>query len=184
MLFAMFFEYVDCYKRDGREEWAYIDISKQYIQRGEFENGLQYLSRAEQINPAEATVPFTRGLVISALGAEDKAIPHYAKAIAMSPSDATYPFHLGTVLFGYKKNQEALNMFEMALTRDPSLDTSTSNSVTSHTTLAQGRPPWPVLPVGSRMMSSHEPMSFEDDKETYGTVASAGDSISLVVVSM
>ena len=29
-----------------------------------------------------------------------------------------------------------------------------------------------------------QPMSFEDDKETYGTVASAGDSISLVVVSM
>jgi tetratricopeptide (TPR) repeat protein len=78
------------------------------------------------VNPNEGTIPFTRGLVHSALGNEQAALPHFVKAIELSPKSATYPFHLGTIFFQYKKQSEALRMFEMALARDPSLTSAAS----------------------------------------------------------
>jgi tetratricopeptide (TPR) repeat protein len=122
----MFGHYVECYKLQGRLEWAYIDIAKQYIQRHDFDSGLQYLATAEQVNPTEGAIAFTRGLVQSARGSEQAALPNFIKAIELSPSNSEYPFHLGTIFFQYKKQPEALKMFEMAFARDPSLLSSAS----------------------------------------------------------
>ena len=83
-----------------------------------YEEALQYIQRALELEPDDAAVVDSMGWVQYRMGNHQKAIEHLRRAVELS-KDPEIAAHLGEVLWVSGKKQEALDVWEKSLENNP-----------------------------------------------------------------
>jgi tetratricopeptide (TPR) repeat protein len=90
---------------------------------GRYNESLEFINKAIDLNPNSATIWDTKGFALSGLGKPKGAIECYDKAIELDQKDAIVWNHKGGALKELGKYDEAIQAYDEALRLDPTLVT-------------------------------------------------------------
>ncbi|MEE2890193.1 MAG: ASPIC/UnbV domain-containing protein [Planctomycetota bacterium] len=85
------------------------------------DRALQTLEKARQLQPDDARVAYTLGIVHRFIGAEEVALGEFERALRHAPRDADCHYQVAIGLIRTGRSDEALPHFEMAVQLDPTI---------------------------------------------------------------
>ena len=106
---------------DAGFAWAYMDLAHILIQRGEYEEALEWYSKAEKVHPNDARTLSAKGDALQKAGRLDEAIETHRRALKCKPVFAQTYCGLGAALAEQGKHSEAIMYLRKALEIDSGL---------------------------------------------------------------
>ncbi|MGE4632176.1 MAG: tetratricopeptide repeat protein, partial [Planctomycetota bacterium] len=85
------------------------------------DRALQTLAKAHQLQPDDARVAYTLGIVHRFMGAEEVALGEFERALRHAPRDSDCHYQVAIGLIRTGRSDEALPHFEMAVQLDPTI---------------------------------------------------------------
>jgi tetratricopeptide (TPR) repeat protein len=123
--------WADCVKKSPDKARPYTNLGKALLHKKRFDEALDNLLKAIQIDPNYIEARLNLGFVYETNGDTDKAIEQYRKAIQINPSFAKAYNNLGVSLLKQDKTDEAIQNIQKALQLDPGLAAAYMNMGTA-----------------------------------------------------
>lgn len=103
---------------------ALVNLGLEFVERGEFDAGIDLLRRAEDIVPLYRPLQVNLGYAYAKRGEMEKAREHYEAALALRGGDAKLETELGRVLTQLGRSEEGEQRLAAAVRLDPALATA------------------------------------------------------------
>jgi protein O-GlcNAc transferase len=118
---------VEVLRTDPRHSNTYHLRGLMACERGEFDRGVELISRALDINPNQADAHANMGNALLSMGRAAEAIDRFDEALRLKPDFVAALFNRGLSLVHLGRLDEALRAFESAIQVDPSFAAARQN---------------------------------------------------------
>jgi len=99
---------------------VYVNLAAVRIQQRKFESALALLGRAEEINPRQSQVAFTRGVAYSNMERPDLAIREYLRELDFNPGFIAAQLELARAYETTGEREKATSYYQKVVAADPS----------------------------------------------------------------
>lgn len=102
---------------------TYANAGRYYgEQRGDLQKAIEYLKKAEALNPNAYETLRLLGVAYGIGGDNEQAVKYFQRALALRPDDPDALYNLATALYRAGRSNEAEQYFQKARTIDPDID--------------------------------------------------------------
>ncbi len=109
-----FFNLLTAYTKFSHDEETCYYIALIYTSQRHYKKALEFLTRAEMINPTNVEVHYLQGIVAVQLSKRDVAIRQFSLAQKLNPKDPYLNFYIGTLYKDAKDYKHAINYLKNA----------------------------------------------------------------------
>ena len=150
-----FAQYQACYALQGKLEWAFIDVARQYLAREDWVLAMRFLRQAIELREEEPEAHFLLGLALSSTNDLAGSFVAYTRAIELNATHAGYHYQLGALLFQTKRWDESLREFERSYALDQDFAEAFANMVYLRTRVCEWTDHAPMFARLERMLTEH-----------------------------
>ena len=150
-----FAQYQACYALQGKLEWAFIDVARQYLAREDWVLAVRFLRQAIELREEEPEAHFLLGHALSSTNDLAGSFLEYTRAIELNATHAGYHYQLGALLFQTKRWDESLQQFERSHALDQDLAEAFANMVYLRTRVCEWADHAPMFVRLERMLTEH-----------------------------